>query len=94
MIRWEKDMAADLRKIFIEQKITTGTSTQNISSINLNSNFEDLVIKSKNVRALRDGRGNIVLLYSFLNEEYIVITTNDDTFREVLNRFLTSKLVR
>lgn len=93
MIKWEKDMAADLGKIFIEHELTVGTSTEKISPT-INSDFEDLVIKSKNVRALKDSRDNIVLLYSFLNDKYIVITTNDAVFKEVLNRFLTSKLVR
>lgn len=94
MIKWEKDMAADLQKIFLEHELTVGTSTEKISPTDINGDFEDMVIKSKNVRVLKDNRGNIILLYSFLNDKYIVITTNDNVFREVLNRFLTSKLVR
>jgi hypothetical protein len=55
--------------------------------------FEDAVIKNIDVRVLRDSAGNIALLYAFLNRNYLVITTNENTFYEVLSRFTTPKPV-
>jgi hypothetical protein len=94
MIRWEKSMADDLEKVFLEYEGANGTSTEKIVPDISGKSFEDLVIKSKNARVLKNARNETVLLYSFLSEKYILITVNENVFKEVLNRFLTSKLVR
>lgn len=95
MLRWEALAASDLREIFLEYERSVGTTTsERVVAPQLKNSFEDLVVKSKNTRVLRDVNGNIALLYSFLNEEYLVITTNENVFKEILNRFLSSRLVR
>lgn len=52
--------------------------------------FEDARFRNKEVRVLRNDAGEIVLLYSFLSRDTLVITTNEFTLKEVLTR-LTSK---
>lgn len=90
MIKWEGTMSKDLEKVFLEYE--SGDETATIGT--LNNSFEDEIIKSKNVRALKNTRGETVLLYSFLSDNYVLITVNNTVFKEVLSRFLTSKLVR
>ena len=56
--------------------------------------FEDRIIRNKDVRVMKDSAGNIVLLYGFLDQKNLVITTNEQTFQEILNRFFASHIVR
>lgn len=88
MLRWEKGMKKDTEKIF-----PVGTNPLGPTNT-IQENFQDMVIKNKDTRVLKDSFGNIVLMYSFLDRENLVITTNEQTFVEILNRFFASKTVR
>lgn len=87
MLRWERSMKNDLEKIFPMPEL--------IFSVNEPSrNFEDLIIRNKDTRVLKDDFGNITLVYSFLDQENLLITTSESIFSEVLNRFFASKTAR
>ncbi len=81
MLRFEKNIVKDFGPIFVKSE-------------NVNQQFEDAVIKSKDVRQLKDSLGNVILIYSFLDNKTLVITTNEATFRELLNRYFASQIVR
>lgn len=93
MLQWESKMATDL-KSFLEYQRTIGTSTEIFRPNTTGKSFEDVVIRSKNVRVLKDADNEVVLLYSFLSDKYIVVTTSEQSFREILTRFLASNVVR
>lgn len=96
MLLWEKNMPTDLREIFLSHntmEIGSGTSTQTVS-IPLTSQFEDKIVKSRDTRVLKNKQDEIVLLYSFIDTKYLVITTNEETFREIITRYLATGLVR
>lgn len=86
MLRWEANIATDFGPMFIK-------SSDKISEVTGRS-FEDQIIRNKDVRVLRDTSGNIVLLYSFLDQKNLVITTSENAFAEILNRFFSSRIVR
>ncbi len=65
---------------------TTATTSDSLRA----KGFEDARFRNKEVRVLRNDAGDIVLLYSFLSRDTLVITTNEFTLKEVLTR-LTSK---
>lgn len=88
MIRFEQNIAKDFGPIFIK----SGTILTNSTSTT--ARFEDLVIRSKDTRVLKDAFGNVILIYSFLDTKTLVITTNETTFRELLTRFFSSQIVR
>ncbi len=89
MHQWEKTLAKNLGPIFIKE----GTIIPETNTIT-GTNFTDVVILNKDARALKDNNGNIVLLYSFLDQKNLLITSNEKTFREILNRFFASQIVR
>lgn len=88
MLRWEESMQKDLEPIFGQ------STTDTFAPSGTSKKFEDLLIRNKDTRVLRNSIGNIVLLYSFLDQKHLVITTNEETFREILNRFFASHIVR
>lgn len=48
--------------------------------------FIDRIVENRDTRAIVDQQGNILLLWTFLNRETILITTNEATLREVITR--------
>lgn len=88
MLRWEKVAAENLGPILIKPETKIADNTTG------GSGFEDLIIRSKDTRVLKDNLGNIIILYSFLDTKNLVITTNEKTFQELLNRFFSSRTVR
>ena len=56
--------------------------------------FEDLVLLNRDIRAIIDEAGEVILLYSFVDNENIVLTKSTDVFREVVQRINSKKLVR
>lgn len=80
MLRWENYLAADLGPIFL------ATTTPNL--------FEDKIIYNKDARILRGADGAILLLYSFNDKNTIIITTNEITFKNLVDRLRAAKLIR
>jgi hypothetical protein len=86
MLAWEKTLADDLLALF-----TTRAEVRNIPT---GASFEDITIRNKDARVLRDSTGKIVLLYSFFENNMLVITDNEETFRTLVTRLTNEKLVR
>ncbi len=76
MLEWEKNMARGILPLFAIEA----------DSEIYESKFEDSIIKNRDIRALYDSDRKIVLLYTFLGENTIIITTDKDTLDEVINR--------
>lgn len=79
MLEWEKNMSNDLAPVF-------GPALSTSAGILGAGSFEDVVIQSRDARILRRGNGDIALMYAFLDRETIILTTNRNTFMEILTR--------
>jgi hypothetical protein len=83
MLEWESRLGDDLRDLFFDQQVGTPLPTI----------WSDSVFENKDLRVLRDGT-KTRLLYSLIDKNTIVITTNEQTFKEILSRFYSASLVR
>lgn len=88
MLEWEKDMRNDLLSLIqvsypSEESVPADTDR-----------FEDVVISNIDARALRGGNGWIILAYIFADPETMVVATNENTLKYVLDRLLTVKTVQ
>ena len=81
MLAWEPYMRQDLSPLFL-----TGTATTSVEG------FRDRIIRNKDTRLLLAPDGSIALLYSLIDQETILITSNEQTFAEILNRLSTSQI--
>ncbi len=79
MIKWEQSLLNDFYKLF---SIKTTVKTSN--------SFLDKVIAGTDTRILTDTKSKILILYSFINRETIIITTNKEAFLGILQK-LNSK---
>ncbi len=79
MLSWEKSIATDLGEVF---------SIQNLGSDQ--NAFTDEAIRNKDLRILKDQNKKTILLYSFIDRETLVITTNETIFEAVIGKYLIS----
>jgi hypothetical protein len=92
MLSWETKIADDLFPIFYSNFPDIRALDEGGGTITgISNQFEDLIIENKDTRALRDNEGDIVLVYSFPDKTSLIITTNQNTLKEVLNRLTTTR---
>ncbi|MDR3558156.1 MAG: hypothetical protein P4L61_01355 [Candidatus Pacebacteria bacterium] len=81
---------------------TTATSTRSIgasastlaSYFTIQGSFRDAVIENKDVRAFFDSNGDMLIIYSFVNNDTIVITTDDNALAGIINRLEKQTFIR
>ena len=56
--------------------------------------FEDRIIKNKDVREFRTETGTVLFLYSFIDNNHLIVTPNEATLVEVLNRLEKQSFIR
>jgi hypothetical protein len=64
------------------------------SYFTIQGSFKDGVIKNKDVRAFTEPDGTILVLYSFVDNNTIVITTDENTLAEIINRLEKQTFIR
>lgn len=91
MLEWEKTMLGDIGNIFFEpNNLAKATSTDDISKIG----FQDKVLFNKDTRVVYDKDGKTAFLWSIVNRNIIIITTNGDTLQEIVKRMTISNITR
>ena len=95
MLGWERNIKEDLFPLFepAEINVALTATTTSIQAVAPRT-FSDLVIKNKDTRAIRNENGKIILLYSFIDKNTIIITTNENTFSEVFTRLTSSRTLQ
>lgn len=83
MLKWEKDMATDLGKIF---QISPANQIQ--------LTFADEALKNKDLRIMQNADKKTILLYSFIDKNTLIITTNENIFSAILGKYLINKQIR
>jgi len=98
MLEWEKTIYNDIGILFSKkvlpitsnlQEGSTGTTTLVNFENEIEDKFEDLTIKNKDIRILKNTRGETVLLYSFLTPKLVLITESQMTLENMLNKVST-----
>jgi hypothetical protein len=86
MLEWEGNLREDLLPLFI--------SSENLINISSENKFEDITIANKDARVLRDNNGNTVLLYTFIDSEMVLITSDEISLKTLQNLYSVGKLAR
>ncbi len=81
MLKWEEFMARELLPLFASP---AGKEAYD-------RNFQDFVLKNRDLRVLYNETGEIVLLYSFYDNNTIVVSTSPDTLEEIVTRLSKPK---
>ena len=96
MIAWESTISDDFANVFGYSNMTAsggGTSTL-ASYFNIQGSWKDGVIQNKDVRAFTKPDGAVLILYSFVDNNTIVITTDGKALSEIINRLEKQTFIR
>lgn len=87
LLSLEKDIAKDISKYNNSSPEETQNEASSTSITNLSAmSFTDVIISNKDVRELKDADGSIVFLYSFVDNEKLVIAASEEVFLQVVSR--------
>ena len=79
MLKWENNMVLDLGKLF---SISENTATKT---------FLDQALQNKDLRILKNTSEKTILLYSFIDKNTLVITTNQNILTAIVGKYLIGK---
>lgn len=92
MLAWEPTMQQDLSPLFdytptvhIPEE-NVATTTNDASQQLTVTGFADSIVENHDARVIENSTGDISLLWTFLDSNTLVITTNDATLREIISR--------
>lgn len=77
-LEWEQSMASDLSHILLLPRTTS------------DKKFVDKIIKNENARVLYGNDDNVLLLWSFITQDKLLITTDKNTFVRILEEVRSS----
>ena len=84
MLDWEKNMSADLVPLFGTAVIETFDPQARTNTQARNAFFVDTIASNKNVRLLRDENGEDRIIYTFVDQNTILITTTREALQTLL----------
>ncbi len=85
MLSWENDLWQDFTDLFALQDGTVPASSTNQFTVTVKK-FQDATFFNKDSRVVKNANGQIIFLYSIIDDNTIVITTSADTLKEILDR--------
>jgi hypothetical protein len=101
IIQWEKTMPDDFKQFLYSApaipeiiSTTTATTTIETSNFTLRGGFEDRIIKNKDVREYISSNGQTLFLYSFIDNNKLVMTNDEDALQEIISRLEKSTFIR
>jgi hypothetical protein len=96
MIAWENTMSDDFSNVFGYSNITvSGNGTSTLASyFNIQGSFKDGVIENKDIRLFTKADGTVLIMYSFVDNSTIVITTDEKALSEIINRLEKQTFIR
>jgi hypothetical protein len=90
MLYWETNLWQDFKELFDLK--SENSTPENSFAIEIRK-FQDATFDNKDCRVIKDSGGNIIFLYSIIDENTIVITTSTDTLKEIINRVSKARVV-
>lgn len=96
MLGWEKYIVVDLKDIFKgnNEKDKVGSST-NVTYHKQDTNgFVDKVLKNYDIRELVKNSDNTSIIYGFINNQYLLITSGESSFIDIKDRLLKENIIR
>jgi len=95
MLEWERFMPVDLYKIYTyttqADSSTSSVITQNTEKSQI---FIDKVIKNIDVRVYTDPLKGTQIIYGFINKEYLLITSGESSFVDIVNKLTINNILR
>lgn len=90
MLKWESDMPDELATLLNyrdKARSEDVNSTTSIASFfTLRGKFEDRIILNRDVREFKNDRGELLVLYSFVDKDTLIIATSEGVLKGLIER--------
>jgi len=86
MLEWENTLERDMKGILILSNTDSRGATSTTAELLRKHPFKDKVILNRDTRVMLDDDGELMMLYSFINSETIIMTTNEGTLKDIIGR--------
>ncbi len=100
MLEWERSMRGDLSPLLDRTPslhntavvVGQGAASSTASSVGslIDTGFVDKVVENRDTRVVQNEQGDILLLWTMLGRNTVLITNNEYTLREVIGRINTA----
>lgn len=98
MLKWEPSMPEDLANLLgynERARIDDTLSTTSIAAFyNIRGVFEDKVLRNRDVREFISEKGEMLFLYSFIDENTVIFATSESTIGALLDRIEKQTYIR
>jgi hypothetical protein len=101
ILNWEKYIQIDLKDIFVGNNEILNVNTDNMSTSTvkkyLKENtrvFVDRVLKNYDTREYINNENNMTIIYGFINNKFLLITSGESSFLDIKNRLLKENIPR
>ena len=82
---WENKILSDLGGFFNFQLTLENNYL-------LTKDFEDGIVANKNARILKDKDGQVILMYVFVDDDYMLVSNKEEVNKEIITRLVSSKI--
>ncbi len=96
MLKWENNMADEMAIAFnYENRARQENSTTTLSSFfTIRGRFQDRTILNRDVREFISENGEILILYSFVDKNTLIITTNEEALMKIIEKIEKQSYLR
>ena len=84
MIEWEKNIPEDLKDFLFD----------NTTQFTLKGSYKDKIVRNKDVREYISENDHIIFLYSFLSNDKLIITNDEQALENIILRLEKNAFVR
>jgi hypothetical protein len=94
MLDWEQSMFIDFQNIFTytPEKVSASSTQKTAQNPVITKRFTDTVIKNIDARIYTNE--NTKIIYGFINKEYILITSGEESFVDIVNKLTINNILR
>lgn len=95
IIQWEKTMPNDLKQYLYSGSAPISTTSDIvIPDFTTRGQYKDRIIKNRDVREYIAENGHIIFLYSFISNDKLVITNDEEALEEIIVRLEKNAFLR
>lgn len=96
MLAWEKSLGNDFKGLLTDNSSTEQDASSKTSDdvLEVELKFSDMVIQNRDVRVLKDRYGLTRIVYSFVDNNTIVIAPNEKTIASIIDAVTKRKFTR
>lgn len=98
MLKWEPDMPDELATLLNYREKALAVDPNSTSSIasyfTIRGTFEDRTILNRDVREFKNERGELLVLYSFIDKDTLLITTSEAALMGLIDRIEKQNYIR